>query len=48
MSLEQRDNIGNISELIAENFGANSTYVEDAARWQSDPRWLTNRGGDIF
>ena len=38
MSLEQRDNVGNISELIAENFGANSTYVEGLlARWQSDP-----------
>ena len=28
----------NISELIAENFGANATYVEGLlARWQSDP-----------
>ena len=28
----------NLSELIAENFGANATYVESLlARWQSDP-----------
>ncbi|HSQ24072.1 MAG TPA: multifunctional oxoglutarate decarboxylase/oxoglutarate dehydrogenase thiamine pyrophosphate-binding subunit/dihydrolipoyllysine-residue succinyltransferase subunit, partial [Pyrinomonadaceae bacterium] len=38
MSLERRNTVGNISELIAENFGANATYVEGLlARWQSDP-----------
>ncbi|MGB8507975.1 MAG: hypothetical protein WCD76_06210, partial [Pyrinomonadaceae bacterium] len=34
---EQR-NVGDVSELIAENFGANATYVEGLlARFRSDP-----------
>src|SRR5215813_6108430 len=38
MTLESRDTRGDLSELIAENFGANATYVETLlARWQSDP-----------
>ena len=38
MSLEKRTDVGNISEVIADNFGANATYVEGLlARWQSDP-----------
>src|SRR5262245_65145743 len=38
MSAEQRKAAPNISEIIAENFGANATYVESLlARWQSDP-----------
>src|SRR2546421_8658256 len=35
--LPQQSNI-NLSEIIAENFGANATYVEALlARWRSDP-----------
>src|SRR5437773_8160298 len=38
MSAEQRKSEANLSEEIAENFGANATYVEGLlARWQSDP-----------
>src|SRR5215510_3811681 len=38
MTTESRDTRGDLSELIAENFGANATYVETLlARWQSDP-----------
>src|SRR5262245_58652996 len=38
MSAEQRKAAPNISEIIAENFGANATYVETLlARWRSDP-----------
>jgi 2-oxoglutarate dehydrogenase E1 component len=36
--LAQEQTKTNLSELIAENFGANATYVEGLlARWQSDP-----------
>jgi hypothetical protein len=35
----------NLSEYIAENFGANASYVEGLLnRFQSDPIWLMNRG----
>jgi len=38
MSLAQEQTKTDISELIAENFGANATYVESLlARWRSDP-----------
>src|SRR6266699_7282582 len=38
MSAEQRKSEANLSEIIAENFGANATYVETLlARWHSDP-----------
>src|SRR5262247_2287967 len=38
MSTEERADVSNVSEFIAENFGANATYVESLlARWQSDP-----------
>src|SRR5437773_3439578 len=38
MTLKERDSRGDLSELIAENFGANATYVETLlARWRSDP-----------
>src|ERR1044072_3806456 len=38
MSREQRDLRSDLSELIAENFGANATYVENLlARWRSNP-----------
>src|SRR5262245_55311275 len=38
MSTEERADVTNVSEIIAENFGANATYVESLlARWQSDP-----------
>src|SRR6476619_6673196 len=38
MSLAREQTKTDISELIAENFGANATYVEGLlARWQSDP-----------
>jgi multifunctional 2-oxoglutarate metabolism enzyme len=36
--LAQEENKTNLSEIIADNFGANATYVEGLlARWQSDP-----------
>ncbi|MGZ8842117.1 MAG: multifunctional oxoglutarate decarboxylase/oxoglutarate dehydrogenase thiamine pyrophosphate-binding subunit/dihydrolipoyllysine-residue succinyltransferase subunit [Pyrinomonadaceae bacterium] len=38
MSQEERNTVGSFSELIAENFGANATYVETLLqRWQADP-----------
>src|SRR2546425_1095999 len=38
MSLEQRSTPNELSEVIAENFGANATYVEALlARFRSDP-----------
>src|SRR2546422_3523945 len=38
MSPEQRTTANELSEIIAENFGANATYVETLlARWRSDP-----------
>src|SRR5438093_7337230 len=38
MSPEQRTTANELSEIIAENFGANATYVEALlARWRSDP-----------
>ncbi|HSV33066.1 MAG TPA: multifunctional oxoglutarate decarboxylase/oxoglutarate dehydrogenase thiamine pyrophosphate-binding subunit/dihydrolipoyllysine-residue succinyltransferase subunit [Pyrinomonadaceae bacterium] len=38
MSAEQGKTGVNLSEIIAENFGANATYVETLlARWRSDP-----------
>src|SRR5262252_2799759 len=38
MTLKDTQNPGDVSELIAENFGANATYVEGLlARWRSDP-----------
>src|SRR5258707_15333353 len=37
-SLAQEQNKTDLSEIIAENFGANATYVEGLlARWRSDP-----------
>src|SRR6478672_4968572 len=36
--LAQEQNTTDFSEIIAENFGANATYVETLlARWQSNP-----------
>ena len=36
--LVQEETTTNLSEIIADNFGANATYVEGLlARWQSDP-----------
>ena len=38
ISLAQEQTKTDLSELIAENFGANATYVEGLlARWRSDP-----------
>jgi multifunctional 2-oxoglutarate metabolism enzyme len=38
MDMEQENSGTDLSELIAENFGANATYVETLlARWRSDP-----------
>src|SRR5881397_1771379 len=38
MSPEQRTTANELSEIIAENFGANATYVESLlARFRSDP-----------
>jgi 2-oxoglutarate dehydrogenase E1 component len=38
MTVQQRDTQVDVSEIIAQNFGANATYVETLlARWQSDP-----------
>src|SRR5438552_11713526 len=38
MSLEQLSTPNELSEVIAESFGANATYVESLlARWRSDP-----------
>src|SRR5256714_14824033 len=38
MSLEQQSTPNELSEVIAENFGANATYVETLlARFRSDP-----------
>src|SRR5437867_11539174 len=38
MSPEQRTTANELSEIIAENFGANATYVETLlARFRSDP-----------
>src|SRR3989449_8945837 len=38
MSPEQRTTANELSEIIAENFGANATYVEGLlARFRSDP-----------
>jgi len=38
-----------LSELIAENFGANATYVETLlARWQSDPAMVDESWRNYF
>src|SRR5215510_16007910 len=38
MSKQRENQRTDLSEVIAENFGANATYVETLlARWQSDP-----------